>query len=277
MPPTSCYALVLNIMRRVMYVSFIRPLLEYADVVWDNCSNALKNDVEAVQIEAARICTGATKFCNIQKILQDLKWESLAERRKKHRLILFYKMTNSLTPSYLSTILPQNEPTYNLRNMRSVPSRTQAHNTSFLPSTIRDWNSLPLHIRQSTSLSTFKQSLNSTLGKSSPLFNIGSRKGQIFHTRLRLGCSALNYDLHRRSLVESPLCQCGAIETVDHFLLRCPNYQHLRTQYLNNNNLPCPLTTSNLLNGNDRLTLEQNKHLIVEVQKFILTSKRFNT
>ena len=40
-----------------MYFSFIRPLLEYADVVWDNINDALKHDLESVQNEAARIVT----------------------------------------------------------------------------------------------------------------------------------------------------------------------------------------------------------------------------
>ena len=184
-------------------------------------------------------------------------------------------MTNNLTPPYLSNVIPCQEPNYNLRNMHCISARTQAHSTSFLPSTIRDWNSLSLQVRQSTSLPIFKRNLNLSLCKPSPLFNFGSRKGQILHSRLRLGCSALNHDLHRRSLIESPMCQCGALETVDHFLLRCPNYHQLRLLYFANS--PCPLTTSNLLYGNDRLTMDQNKSLIVEVQKFILASKRFTS
>ena len=75
-----------------MYLSFIRPILEYGDVLWDNCSQSLRNDIEAVHVEAARIVTGATKLCNIQSLLSDLKWEPLSERRKKHILTLFYKM-----------------------------------------------------------------------------------------------------------------------------------------------------------------------------------------
>ena len=31
-----------------MYICFIRPLLEYTDVIWDNCSVELQNDVKAV-------------------------------------------------------------------------------------------------------------------------------------------------------------------------------------------------------------------------------------
>ena len=51
-----------------MYTTFIRPLLKYAD-----CSVDLQNDVEAVRIEAARIVTVATKLCNTQLLLSELK------------------------------------------------------------------------------------------------------------------------------------------------------------------------------------------------------------
>ena len=43
-----------------LYISFIRPILEYSDSVWDNCSQEQKNDIESVQTEAARIVTGTT-------------------------------------------------------------------------------------------------------------------------------------------------------------------------------------------------------------------------
>jgi hypothetical protein len=36
------------------------PLLDYNDVGWDNCNNYEKQKIESVQIEAARIITGAT-------------------------------------------------------------------------------------------------------------------------------------------------------------------------------------------------------------------------
>ena len=37
-----------------IYIAFIRPLLEYADVIWDNCTHYEKNELEKNQIEAAR-------------------------------------------------------------------------------------------------------------------------------------------------------------------------------------------------------------------------------
>ena len=48
-----------------IYFSFIRPVLEYADVVWDNCTQYEANELEKIQIEAARIVTGSTKLVSI--------------------------------------------------------------------------------------------------------------------------------------------------------------------------------------------------------------------
>lgn len=259
-----------------MYTTFVRPIVEYADIVWDNCSNMLKNEIESIQNEAARIVTGATKLCNIHKILTDLKWETLATRRKHHRLIQFYKMQNNLTPPYLSNLIPSNAATntYNLRNVtRTISSRTEAHRLSFLPSTVRDWNCLPLQTREAPSLASFKRRLVGQRCKPSPLFNIGSRRGQILHARLRLDCSSLNFDLHRKSIIQSPLCLCGHNETVKHFLLHCPRYDVLRQRLIQN--LPCPPTVNNLLYGNEHLSLLHNKDIILKVQQYIIASKRF--
>ena len=55
-----------------IYISFIRPLLEYSDAVCDNASAESKKHLEAVHNEAARIITGTTKLCSINKFLTDL-------------------------------------------------------------------------------------------------------------------------------------------------------------------------------------------------------------
>ena len=48
-----------------IYISFIRPILEYGNEIWDNCQQYEKDDLEKIQIEAARIATGTTKLvCN---------------------------------------------------------------------------------------------------------------------------------------------------------------------------------------------------------------------
>ena len=86
-----------------IYITFIRPILEYADIIWDNCTQQEKNDLEKIQLEAARIATGATKLVSIENLYDETGWEKLETRRKKkkHKLTLFYKMFNNISPTYL--------------------------------------------------------------------------------------------------------------------------------------------------------------------------------
>ena len=55
-----------------------------------------------IQNEAAHIDTGATKPASIKSLLSDTVWKSLTSRREKHKLILLYKMINSLAHEYLT-------------------------------------------------------------------------------------------------------------------------------------------------------------------------------
>ena len=74
-----------------IYLTFIRPILEYGDVVWDNCTLYEKQELDKIQIEAARIVTGTTKLISIQTLYGEMKWETLEARRNKHKLVLFLK------------------------------------------------------------------------------------------------------------------------------------------------------------------------------------------
>ena len=92
---------------KTIYIAFIRPILENADVIWSNCSHYEKDELEKVQIEAARISTGATKRISINNLYKEICWDKLQKRRDDHKLTLFYKIYNNLTPNYLSSLIPQ--------------------------------------------------------------------------------------------------------------------------------------------------------------------------
>ena len=87
-----------------MYISYVRPLIEYSDSVWDNCSTESKNQLESIHIEAARVITGATKLCSIEKRFADLGWESLQKRGNKHKLVIFYKFFMALPQPIFPTL-----------------------------------------------------------------------------------------------------------------------------------------------------------------------------
>ena len=262
-----------------MYISFVRPLLEYCDSVWDNASVDSKKQLDAVHIEAARIITGATKLCSIEKLLSDLGWESLQNRRNKHKLIIFYKIINGLAPNYLLDLVPpiiQETTNYNLRNaddIQTLHARTNLYYNSFFPSTIRAWNSLPEDTKQSPSISSFKFRLNRDMNKPPKYYNTGTSIGQILHTRIRLECSSLNAHLYRNNIVPQPTCQCGGFESSYHFFFVCPIFVGARSRYLpaNLNNL----TTRDLLFGMENKTNHENEALFMQVQEFIVESGRF--
>ena len=83
----------------------IRPLLEYADVVWDGCFDNLCDLLESVQYEFAKLVTGAMKGTARQRFLEQLGWEDLKTRHSVHKLVLFFKIVNKMTPSYLFDLL----------------------------------------------------------------------------------------------------------------------------------------------------------------------------
>ena len=148
-----------------IYLTFIRPLLEYGDIIWDNCTQQKKTELDKIQNEAARTATGATKLISVDALYKEIGWETLEQRLYNHKLTLFYKMMNSLTPLYLTSLVPQpvsNLSRYNLRNsndLQSINARTKQYYHSFLPSAVRAWNNLPLETKQSASLQCFKNYL----------------------------------------------------------------------------------------------------------------------
>ena len=54
-----------EITRENVYISYIHPLLEYSDLVWDNCSSDSRKQLEAIHTDVARVIVGATKLCSI--------------------------------------------------------------------------------------------------------------------------------------------------------------------------------------------------------------------
>lgn len=265
----------------IIYTSFIRPVLEYADVVWGNCNQQEKNQLDKIQNEAGRIVTGTTKLISIAELNRETGWETLAERRRKHRLIMFYKMLHGLTPAYLQSLVPRmagENSDYNLRNyhiIRAPMARSNIYYNSFLPSVIRDWNALPVEARDLDSVAAFKLYLNRQNISPPKYYYVGGRKAQILHSRLRTKCSALNADIYARNLVDSPYCTCGQYEDAYHFFLCCPLYIQERTKLLADLATVCTPNLETILFGNDELSYRSNESIFTSVQQFIIDSKRF--
>jgi hypothetical protein len=137
-----------------IYLTFIRPILEYASEVWFNCGQFNSNRLEKVQTEAARIVCGFPSYASIASIYKETGWDKLKVRREVKNLTLFYKIYNNLAPEYLSDLIPptvSETSNYYLRNSQNISqqaNRLALLQQSFLPSTIKLWNTLDLNIRE---------------------------------------------------------------------------------------------------------------------------------
>ena len=267
----------------MIYLSFIRPILEYADVIWNNCTQYEKDDLDKIQNECARIVTGCTRLVSLRLLHIESGWESLHTRREKHKLLLFFKMKNGLSPDYLSNLVPQTVGQASTRSLRnssnisSIRTHTSLHMNSFIPSTISLWNSLPVEAKTIDTVSGFKTYLKSDNPKQNNLFYYGKRRSQVIHTRLRNECSSLNHHLFVKNIVPSSLCVCGSQETTYHFLLVCPLFIVQRQLMLNSVAALTEVTLRNLLYGDTNLTEEQNRAMFDAVHIFIQMSKRFDS
>ena len=84
-----------------MNKTFIRSLLDYADIIYDQAYNsAFQDKLESIQYNPYLAITGAIRGASIEKIYQEQGLESLKSRRWFRKRCHFYKIFNEKSPSY---------------------------------------------------------------------------------------------------------------------------------------------------------------------------------
>ena len=97
----------LNLLSRsfllTVYKCFIRPHLDYGDIVYDQTNlSYLTDTIKLVQYNAI---TGAIRGTSKGKLYEELGFESLKERRWLRRLCYLYKIVTTKQPAYLFSYL----------------------------------------------------------------------------------------------------------------------------------------------------------------------------
>ena len=232
-----------------------------------------------IQIEAARIVTGATKLVSHDNLYRETCWETLNLRRKQHKLTLYYKMINFLTPPNLSSLVTPrvgDMSSYSLRNSdqyQTIDTKSQLYYNSFLPSAVREWNALESESQSCPSVPSFKRSISNRQVVPNYYFT-GSRIEQMLHVRLRTNCSCLNYTLFSKNIIQNKFCDCGQIEDTQHFLFHCARNTAQRQIMIEEVQRNCVPTLDILLFGDISLKNHTNCTIFEAVQKFITHSKR---
>ena len=277
-----------------IYKAFVRPHLDYGDIIYDNPGNiSFSQKIESVQYNAALAITRAVRGTSREKLYQELGFEHLNDRRWSRRLCFFYKIKNENAPPYLQKLLPMESSfTHNLRSDRIFnppAARTERFQSSFFPFCTSKWNELDPELQNSPSIGSFKHSLLSFIRPvASSIYTIHNPRGLKLLSRLRVGLSHLREHKFHHNFNDTldPFCSCrtNSRESVKHFLLHCPNYSTIRCQLFDGllqKEINClPYTSSYLkdilIYGNKKFDLVSNKVILSSVIDFIIRSKRFD-
>ena len=149
---------------RKLYLAFVRPHLEYAQVVWAPHLRKHINIIENVQIRATKLVDGLSAL-EYPERLRRLNLPTLVHRRTRGAMIELYKHFNNYTRETLSTSFqPRQRCTraHNLQLLKRVPKDgvrgLQAN--PFYFSHARRWNNLPRDVVNAPSLNSFKNQLD---------------------------------------------------------------------------------------------------------------------
>ena len=235
-----------------LYTSMIRPVLDYADILYNSCTLSIGRTIEGIQRRAALICTGAYKHTEHVKLLHELGWPDLKSRRRYHILCTYFKLIKSQAPKYVTDLLPQpiaNLTNYNLRtqtNLRIPRMKLQSSKNSFIPFATGLWNNLPLGTRQTQSLNIFKNKIIPKLTISNYNRLCSGYYGRLL-TRLRLGLSGLNAHRFKYNLHNTPTCpHCHLVpEDNYHYFIQCPTHRLARQHFFNLLSSELDLDTTN--------------------------------
>ena len=146
-----------------IYKSFIRPHLDYGDIIYDQVYNAsFQQKAESIQYNAAIAITGAIRGTSKEILFEELGLESLQHRRWYRKLCCFYKVLKNQSPKYIFSIIPKLNRPYSTKNANNIPHFKVIHSffrNTFLPSVIIEWNKLDPEIQNAASLNTFKNNI----------------------------------------------------------------------------------------------------------------------
>ena len=261
-----------------MYKMYVRPHLDYGDVIYHDQLKDSMQLLESVQYQAALIVTGCWKGSSKAKVYADLGWESLSDRRYFRRLSMFYQIKNGLAPSYLVERVRDNP-----------PNITKRYANSFFPYCNINWANLDASIKDVPTLSQFKSAL---LKKIRPharsYFNTTDKIGIRRLAQLRVGLSDLRDHRNKHHFVNCPttICACSqASETIKHFLLECSRFSTQRNVLMTSLSRISPnidlsnslLLSDLLLFGSKVYSFYANTDILNATIAFIKSSKRFDT
>ncbi len=156
-------------LRVTAYQAMVRSVLEYSAAVWDPHYQKDIHSLEKIQRRGARFAKQNYDYqASVTKMLEDLEWDSLADRRLDLRLALMFKVVHGLVAVTAedigSTLQPADGRTRasHQYKFKHIQTSTPQFRHSFFPRTISPWNKLTPEAAEATSVESFKQQLKNS-------------------------------------------------------------------------------------------------------------------
>ena len=148
--------------KSLAYITYVRPIIEYASVVLSPHTQTLRSLLEMVQSKVACfVFNSFARNSSVTALLKKLNWTTLENRRNHTKMTMFYKIINVIVSIDFSHHLQSSSSTTRSHSQRFIPISTTVnrYHHSFLPSFIRMWNTLPIEIVSMNSVDDFKTKL----------------------------------------------------------------------------------------------------------------------
>lgn len=142
------------------YRTLARPILEYANVVWDP---HLQQDIEGLEMvqrrAARRITNDFSRHTSASNLVRTLGLDTLQRRRKRDKVNLFHKVYNQNIAIEMPKEIQKVKRKTRGHNNKLIPpsTRTDSYQNSFFPSAIKQWNNLPDDIAEIESYEHFSR------------------------------------------------------------------------------------------------------------------------
>ena len=143
--------------------AYILPIMDYGITIWGQCSHTKSDRANKLLKRAARIILHKPLLTSSQEMFNELNWLSFRSRVNYMTAVLVYKVIHNLSPGYLMNLLTRHSDisTYNTRSASDLNLIVPKHSSeqfkrSFKYSSANIWNCLPLSIKESPSLNSFK-------------------------------------------------------------------------------------------------------------------------
>ena len=151
---------------KLFFNAHIKSHVDFASPVWDMCPQTHLKNVNSLYRRSAKFIMPDQTLSTDDK-MKDLNILPLEKQLEYNKCIMMYKVVSNMAPPYLCNIFEHSQTRYdNSRSdLKPIRPRIDLVKTSLAFSGVSLWNSLPLYLRERSSISSFKINLRKYFGE----------------------------------------------------------------------------------------------------------------